>query len=178
MWFLLLEIHSCSHDVARVMRFTHLQPVYKDPILQSAALCIWCLHRAMYILDGNNLILPADEANQYHRLLRKSLLHWQGLALDRHAKGIMRWKLRPKHHMVDHISEDVMRTRLSPRLLMQCFQDESYLGQIKQVGIHCHSAQMMTRLFQRLMILWAVRFKDSRAAQVPTQACEARRRTA
>lgn len=115
----------------------------------------------MQIFDENDLILPVNDAEAAYKFIMQGLQCWQDLALRNLTLGKRRWKLRPKHHYVDHIARDVRRTRLNPRLVMQCFQEESYLGHIKRIGVHCHSAQMMTRLFQRLMILLAVRFKDN-----------------
>lgn len=134
------------------------------PVLAQSAACAWCFQRGLWYLDQHDLILPQKHATKFHDLLMKGLLHWQGLATRCIQNNVFRWKLRPKHHTVDHLARDVKRTRLNPRLLMQCFQDESYLGQIKQIGIHCHVAQMMTRFFQRLLIFLAIRFKDSAEA--------------
>ena len=130
-------------------------------MLRCGAACAWCFHRALWYLDQNDLILPQKHATRFHDLLMKGLLHWQGLATRCVENNIYRWKLRPKHHTVDHLARDVKRTRLNPRLLMQCFGDESYLGQIKQVAVHCHSAQVMFRFFERLLIYLALRFRNS-----------------
>lgn len=133
----------------------------KEPVLKSSAACAWCFHQALWYLDQNDLILPQGDATEFHDLVMKALLRWQGLATHCIVQNICRWKIRPKHHFVDHMARDVRRHRLNPRRLMSCFQDESYLGQVKQIAVHCHAAQTMKRCMQRYLIYLAIRFNDS-----------------
>jgi len=67
--------------------------------------------------------------------LEVHLVAWQHLASFFENLGECLFKLRPKHHNVDHMAQDVPRTRLNPRKVQACFNDESFLGYVKRIGV-------------------------------------------
>ena len=69
--------------------------------------------------------------------------------------------MRPKHHNMDHMGRDIDRLRLNPRKIMACFGDESFLGYLKRIGIKCHQATLMVRLFQRYLLFISLRWRDN-----------------
>ena len=89
------------------------------------------------------------------------LLAWQHLAARCEGLNLRLYKLRPKHHYFDHIGEDVQRTRLNMWKLASCNNDESFLGYLKRIGIRCHQASMVQRLFQRYLLFLSVRWHDA-----------------
>ena len=75
--------------------------------------------------------------------------------------GVLRWKLRPKHHSLEEIGVFVEKTQVNPRFTV-CFQDECFLGHLKRIGAKCHETTMLTRAFQRLTLLLSQRWKETR----------------
>lgn len=133
----------------------------KDHIIQGGALCLWTLMRAVHIMDGNDIILGESEACEIESLLKQHLLHWQGLRQHYHHLGVKRWKLRPKHHDLEHLASKTKETQVNPRFTA-CWQDESYLGQVKHVAVKCHAQTVLLRVFQRMILNLSLRWKDTR----------------
>lgn len=94
--------------------------------------------------------------------LQVHLIAWQHLAAMSQDRGLMLFKLRPKHHSCDHLREQVARTRINPRLAMQCFGDESFLGFWKRIGISCHSSSILRRIYDRYLLYISLRWRDAR----------------
>ena len=93
--------------------------------------------------------------------LQVHLVAWQHLASFFENLGEFLFKLRPKHHNVDHMAQDVPRTRLNPRKIQACFNDESFLGYVKRIGIRCHQSNMMERLYQRYLLYLSLRWREN-----------------
>lgn len=129
--------------------------------MKGGALCIWSLTAAIHKLDGCDIILASEDAAEVKSLLYQHLLHWQGLAQHYQSLNIKRWKLRPKHHDMEEIYKAVLRTKINCRHT-SCFQDESYLGQIKQVATHCHPSTVLLRIFQRIILRLGQKWQDMR----------------
>ena len=130
-----------------------MKPAIKAHILQGGALCSWALTSAVHMMDSEDIILSVESATEIHSLLTQHLLHWQGLAQNCQRQKIRRWKLRPKHHDLEELGKCVLKTRVNPRFTA-CWQDESYLGQIKMIAVRCHSATVLLRVFQRIILPW------------------------
>ncbi|CAK9059150.1 Uncharacterized protein SCF082_LOCUS31390 [Durusdinium trenchii] len=90
------------------------------------------------------------------------LISWQHLARQCEVKGWKLFRLRPKHHQLDHLAIQVARTKLNPRKVMACFSDESFLGYLKRIGVRCHVSNMMDRLFQRYIMFLSLRWHDAK----------------
>lgn len=129
---------------------------------------------AISVTDNSDLILTPEAAASFKEHVMNGLQHWQGLRLICEEAGLLRWRLRPKHHYMQHLAADTMRTQLNPRP-MSCFQDESLLGHLKAIATKCHSSQVILRLFQRLILNLAQRFKQSSVAQIAGGASKKRR---
>ena len=117
--------------------------------------------RAVQLMDSNDIILGPNEASEIDSLLKQHLLHWQGLHQHYFHSGVERWKLRPKHHDTEHLASKTKETRVNPRFTA-CWQDESYLGQVKQVAVRCHAQNALVRIFQRIILNLSLRWKDVR----------------
>ena len=94
--------------------------------------------------------------------LQVHLISWQNLAYLCMQQKMFLYRLRPKHHSLDHIQMDIARTKLNPARISSCFSDESFLGYLKRIGVRCHSSNMMLRLLQRYILFLSLRWKDSR----------------
>ena len=95
------------------------------------------------------------------RKVEVHLVAWQHLAHRCTELGLLLYKLRPKHHYFDHLGRDIARTLLNPRKVHQCNNDESFLGYLKRIGVRCHQANMMHRLFQRYLLFLSIRWHDT-----------------
>ena len=135
--------------------------IAQDSILQGGACCIWALTTAIHRSDVCPLLMDQADADYIADHFRDFLLHWQGMKRACKDAGVKRWGFRPKHHFFEHVGEQTRRTRLNPRHLT-CFQDESYLGAIKQVATKTHPATALLRIFQRLILNWGLRFHVAR----------------
>ena len=93
--------------------------------------------------------------------LEVHLVAWQHLASFFENLGECLFKLRPKHHNVDHMAQDVPRTRLNPRKVQACFNDESFLGYVKRIGVRCHQSNMMERLYRRYLLYLSLRWREN-----------------
>jgi hypothetical protein len=133
----------------------------KEHILRGGALCVWALTAAVHKMDSCDIILSAEDAAEINSLIYQHLLHWQGLAQYYQHQNVLRWKLRPKHHDLEEISKKVMETRVNPRFTA-CWQDESYLGQLKMVATRCHSATVLLRIFQRIILRLGQKWQEVR----------------
>lgn len=140
---------------------TSRQRATEEHVLQGGALCVWTLVRAIHLMDASDILLSQEVASEIKNLLREHLLHWQGMSQRCAVLGLQRWKVRPKHHMLEHIALFTGSSKLNPRHAT-CFQDESYLGALKRIGVKCHESTMLTRVFQRLFLLLSQRWQQTR----------------
>ena len=160
-----LEIGTMSASMRAICAARAILPracAAKDLVRRAGTECIWSLNEALSILDEHDIIMPKDESCRSAALLRRFLLQWQFLAVHFHSLQKKRWKIRPKHHVLDHFADDLERTRLNPRLACSCFQEESFLGHLKKIAVHCSSPRVMERTFQRLLLLWGLRWQQIR----------------
>ncbi|CAL1135367.1 unnamed protein product [Cladocopium goreaui] len=128
-----------------------------DPTLKLIAVCNFHLYSAFYCMDHCDLIMEQAEADETGKNLEVHLVAWQHLASFFENLGECLFKLRPKHHNVNHMAQDVPRTRLNPRKVQACFNDESFLGYVKRIGVRCHQSNMMERLYQRYLLYLSLR---------------------
>ena len=66
-------------------------------------------------------------------------------------KGILAFKMRPKHHFIFHLMLDTKAWRLNPRV-WSCWGEESYLGKMKYIARSCHGKSMQKRALERYII--------------------------
>ena len=65
-------------------------------------------------------------------------------------------------HYLLHLSRYIKRTRLNMGVLGAVWGEESFLGKLKKIGVRCHSATVMKRVFGRYLLLQGLRFRDTR----------------
>lgn len=114
-----------------------------------------------------------EQAVQTSELLLEHLRHWQGMRQLFVGTGVHRWRFRPKHHYLEHVALNLARVKLNPRCTA-CFQDEAYLGTIRQIAIRCNSTNCILRVFQRLLLNLAQRWHENKENTKPWRAgpCE------
>ncbi|CAK9032528.1 unnamed protein product, partial [Durusdinium trenchii] len=132
-----------------------------DRFLCLIAVCLWNFYAAICIMDHSELLMGAQDANELGGRWRLHLIAWQHLTHMAEVSGWKLFKIRPKHHMLDHLAKQVARTQLNPRRVMGCFSDESFLGYLKRIGIKCHVMNMMERLCQRYTLFLSLRWHET-----------------
>ena len=130
-------------------------------MVRGGACCVWCLVSAIHILDNNDMLLTRSVSKEVKHLLDQFLIHWQGLWQESVARGLKRWKMRPKHHYVEELGIWTVQNEVNIRFA-QCFMDESFLGYLKRVATKCDSVTVLKRVYQRLFLNWAERWHETR----------------
>ncbi|CAE7761614.1 unnamed protein product, partial [Symbiodinium necroappetens] len=129
--------------------------------LKFVSLCVWSIHSAVVQLDHAGLLMDEDTSKVAYRHIRRHLTCWQWLASFSQSQGWHLWRLKPKHHYFDHISDFILRTRINPSI-GAVWEEESFLGRLKKIAIRCHSATTMKRLMQRYLLMMGLRLEESR----------------
>ena len=129
---------------------------HEVPEGQLVAVCAWSLVRTINIFDGGSLILSGQDARRASELLYMHLKSWQLLALRLETLRVFR--LRPKHHYLQHLADDLPMTRLNPRC-MQCMDEESFLGRVKRMASKCHARTTSIRCLQRYILHLSMRWR-------------------
>jgi hypothetical protein len=123
------------------------------------AVAFWSLQRFLYILDSEGLYLEEATARDACEAVQVFLTAYQRLAEQSVAAGDLLWKITPKCHYMVHLSADMLRSRLNPRLTGSCWADESFLGKVKLIAGKCHSSQMCKRALQRYLLYLGIRWR-------------------
>ena len=71
------------------------------------------------------------------------------------ARMVFLFKVRCKTHYNFHVADDIKATRLNPAMF-QNFDEESFLGKLKHIGIRCHGATCVQRMFMRYLLCLAM----------------------
>ena len=116
----------------------------------------------IYIICGSyvSMVSPTDLEQALSRHLVVHLRSTRALASHFWDCDLMAWKLRPKHHYLLHLSQDVVRNKLNPRIY-HCFGAEGWLGTAKSVARMCHGKSMTHRFLQRYILGMAEFLKNS-----------------
>ena len=89
---------------------------------------------------------------------------WGALAEKAIAAGRPMYRLRPKLHMIDHIIEDLSRTRENPRYLWN-FADEDLMGRIVRLARRQHRSVCVDRTLKLYIMMLRRRWRQWREAQ-------------
>lgn len=133
----------------------------KDRILNILAVCAYHLQRFIELLDTAGLILNEDEAAEASRCLQIHLKSYAVLAEHYFKLRIMMYKIRCKSHYLEHVALEVKVCRVNQNLF-HTFQEESFLGKIKAIGVRCHGRSCSHRLFQRYFLCLAIFLEEYR----------------
>lgn len=133
----------------------------KDRLVNILAHCVYNLQRFLEIQDFAGLVLDESEARESAMSLRMHLRTYAILADHYYKNRIMMYKIRCKTHYLFHVSEEVEFWKLNQNMF-HTFQEESFLGKIKAIGVRCHGRSCTARLFQRYFLCLAVYFQEHR----------------
>lgn len=78
-------------------------------------------------------------------------------------RGVVLYKLRPKHHYLWHIIDD-LGSGINPRW-MSCFAEEDLLGKLKKIGLKVHKNTSMRRMLERYLLYLTRRIRHRERSQ-------------
>ena len=136
-----------------------------DVYSQMRATCAWSYSRMHEIFDDSGDWLQPSQAEEVYRVGRAFLQSWAFLAADADSKKLALYKIRPKHHALDHILMDVRRYRLNIRCL-HVFGEEDFLGKLSRIGKRCHRRTASARILERYLLYLMVRWKRRRCGRL------------
>ena len=75
------------------------------------------------------------------------------------------YKIRCKSHYLYHVFSRGGGLE-NKQTLFHTFQEESFLGKLKAIGVRCHGRSTTARLYQRYFLCLAVYFEESRKREM------------
>ncbi len=123
--FFFANIHNESAEVS-----------YAATLFHSISDFLWTLDHSPMFMSSAQARSAYDAGKLY---LKTSMLLADGCL----ARGVFRWKYRPKLHYLDHQIDDV-RSEWNPRFWM-CFMDEDFMGKLSKLGSKCHAKTISLR---------------------------------
>jgi hypothetical protein len=115
------------------------------------ASCIWALAQFVHVTDRAGVLLSDAEAQEAHKCVSLHLRLWQDMAVRSKERNVKNFKIRPKHHYLQHLSDACLRNKVSPRI-WACWADEGYLNVVKNVATKCHAKTAVLRQVQRFLL--------------------------
>lgn len=132
--------------------------------MNTLAVCVYHLQRFFEILDAGGLVLADCEAQEAAQCLQVHLKTYGVLSDHFFKRRIMMFKIRCKSHYLWHVAFEVEVLKINPNLF-HTFQEESFLGKIKQIGVKCHGRSCCHRLLQRYFLCLALFLEECRKAE-------------
>jgi len=149
----ILNRFLCKHIVKQAPTLQHA-----DEVGTLRATASWAYETMHITLDEAGLFLDDDQVAQFNMAGHTFLTTLQKLA-EVDVKHI--WKLRPKHHGLDHMMLDMLtHSRINPKKT-SCLLEEDFLGKMKHIGMYCRGVSplaMSGRLLDRYMLSMALRW--------------------
>lgn len=133
----------------------------KDRLLQVFATCCYSLQKAVDIMDHSSLVMSESDASETAELLQLHLLCYSWLSAYYHECRQMMFRFRPKHHYVFHQALQIQEWRIN-QSIFHTWDQESFLGKIKQICIRCHGGTATVRVFERYLLTMAMMFEQHR----------------
>lgn len=140
-----------QREHAKRMGLLHLQ-AYQWLVCQacSAGHAGACIHHVMVCIVGVHGGTWGWDHAAGHARLDLSMMH----------AGEMLWGTRPKQHALWHLVTDLEQSSLNPKWV-QCDMEESFLGDLKRIGVRTHGSTVTLRMLQRYMLGLACRYAVS-----------------
>ena len=132
----------------------------KDRVGIVRGILCWAYLDYHHTLDTADLFLTDSEVERFRMSAHTFLMSLQELVrLD--VPWI--WKIRPKHHQLDHMIIGFVKfSKLNPKRI-SCLLQEDFMGQMKKIGLSCRGLKpiaMAGRLIDRYMLSISVRWHE------------------
>ena len=142
----------------------HPSPAIQGRLLQVLATCCYGMQRAIEILDNSGLLMSESDANETAECLQLHLVTYAWLAAYYWEEGVLLFRFRPKHHYLFHQAVQIAEWRLN-QSIFHTWDQESFLGKIKQICVKCHGATATVRVFERYLLCMAMMLEQHRRVQ-------------
>ena len=119
------------------------------------------MQRAIELLDNSGIVLTESDAREASESLHQHLKCYAWLASNAWMERRLLFQLRPKHHAVWHIAEQLAAWRVNFSLF-HCFDEESFLGKIKNICQKTHGKTATRRVYQRYLLRFAMIMEQHR----------------
>ena len=124
--------------------------------VELAATCLWALDSWIQITDSSGMILSEAQAEECMRLGRIHLKSDVSLAKTAFDAHVLRWKVRPKLHYLDHWFRAQVNL-LNPRIF-QCYGEEDLMGRVARLAAQVHRNVVGHRTLMRYCLLLSCRW--------------------
>ena len=125
----------------------------------------WSWLEVNRILEAAGLFLVEQEVADFKEAGRMFLMSLQKLA---NVEPKQMWKLRPKHHQLDHMIDEMgVLSYLNPKKIT-CLAEEDYLGKMKTISKPCRGGNpiaMMGRVTDRYLLSIGMRWHRRKKSQ-------------
>lgn len=105
------------------------------------------------------LIFTLDEANEAAKSLKDHVKSFMWLSAFFFAQRKCLFKLRCKTHYLFHVSDDIKELCLNPSM-WENFDEESWLGKFKRIGLKCHGGTCTSKIFMRYLLYLTVQLRE------------------
>ena len=144
------------------------RPIVDLQHAQLRATMVWNLSAALSIwYRGSRPTLTQEQAEQSAEFGRNHLRTYALLALKAAESERLLYKLRPKHHYMEHLLDEVERLHRNP-MAQSNFLDEDNMKVLKGVSLACHPRTVKTTWARRYILkkttLWFKIAKSPRPA--------------
>jgi hypothetical protein len=139
----------------KTTKISDANPRCEESLNRAACLHYWASWH--YVLDHGGSILSVEDSKTAQRVGRLFLLSYQKLSDAAIARRRLAYKIRTKHHTMDHQVDRITVDRLNPKNVA-CFVDEDFLGKLKRLGQQTHGSNVMLRTLQRYLLLIRIRW--------------------
>ena len=123
--------------------------------------CAWATAEFIHVTDNAGLVLTQEQAARVSVAANTYCVTCAALAAAAASVGRKNFKLRPKFHYFWHLCQFCVLNSLNPDRLA-CWNDESYLGRVKQLAIKCSGESMLTSSLLRYFIYLGLRWSSRR----------------
>lgn len=147
-----------------IARSSHCSIESKDRVLQVLWVCFYGLQRAIEILDNSGLLLSKKDSKEAAESLQLHLVSYSWLAAMSWNEGQLLFRFRPKHHYLFHQACQLQEWRLN-QSVFHTWEQESFLGKVKQICNKCHGSTATIRVFERYLLTMAMMLEQHRRLQ-------------
>ena len=112
-------------------------------------------------MDHSPLVMSKSDASETAQSLQMHLLcyGWLSAYFDEQRK--MMFRFRPKHHYLFHQALQTNEWQLNQGMF-HTWDQESFLGKLKQICVRCHGGTATVRVFERYLLTMAMMFEQHR----------------
>ena len=119
--------------------------------LEIASATITALTAFFHRMESAGRYLSEQEASAIMEAITTFLQLYGLLALHAMRHSVARWTATPKFHMLRHMGEDMLTTRINCRSF-HCFIDEDFIGHWKKLAIAVPRELMEFRMLTRYLL--------------------------